>query len=367
MPIRPRRRITAALLGGLIALSVPALATAPAGAATGDITEFSAGITAGGAPADIASGPDGNLWFTELAGRIGRITTAGVVTEFSAGITTGSQPVGIASGPDGNLWFTECGGNRIGRITTAGVVTEFSTGITTGSLPRDITAGPDENLWFTEESGNRIGRITTTGVVTEFGAGITPGSQPNGIVTGPDGNLWFGEVTGDRVGRITPAGVVTEFASGISPASGPLRVAAGPDGNIWFTELFGDRIGRLKIDQADLRVRLRAPDHARLGSTYEYTLTVTNRGPDTARDVTVTLSRRLGLAVVGVSPAAHELTWRFGSLAPGRQRTFHVWVRAAGKPRTVTATAHVTAATFDPVPANNTATAGTRITQRDRD
>jgi Protein of unknown function (DUF3089)/Divergent InlB B-repeat domain len=63
-------------------------------------------------------GPDGNLWFTESEGnRIGRISPlTGEVTEFSTGITPESFPNKIAAGPDGNLWFTEYFGNRIGRI-----------------------------------------------------------------------------------------------------------------------------------------------------------------------------------------------------------------------------------------------------------
>jgi hypothetical protein len=44
-------------------------------------------------------------------------------TEFPS---TGGGPYGITSGPDGNLWFTELRGNQIGRITTAGTLTEFS-------------------------------------------------------------------------------------------------------------------------------------------------------------------------------------------------------------------------------------------------
>jgi len=34
-------------------------------------------------------------------------------------------PIGITAGPDGNLWFTEMVAGKVGRITTAGVVTEF--------------------------------------------------------------------------------------------------------------------------------------------------------------------------------------------------------------------------------------------------
>ena len=69
------------------------------------------------------------------------------------------RAVGIASGPDGNLWFTEFGSEQIGRINpTTHAITETSLP-TAGSKPDGITAGPDGNLWFTEASGNRIGSI----------------------------------------------------------------------------------------------------------------------------------------------------------------------------------------------------------------
>jgi virginiamycin B lyase len=74
--------------------------------------------------------------------------------------TTGSSPWGIAAGPDGALWFTDLAGN-IGRITTSGGFTEYAVP-TAGSSPSDIAAGPDGALWFTEPGGNKIGRITLT-------------------------------------------------------------------------------------------------------------------------------------------------------------------------------------------------------------
>ena len=42
--------------------------------------------------------------------------SGGSITEFAAGITAGAAPNAIASGPDGNLWFSESTGNRIARI-----------------------------------------------------------------------------------------------------------------------------------------------------------------------------------------------------------------------------------------------------------
>src|SRR5260370_37288280 len=45
------------------------------------------------------------------------------ITEFPL-LSNDSGPSGITAGPDGNLWFTQAGG-KIGRITPAGNITEF--------------------------------------------------------------------------------------------------------------------------------------------------------------------------------------------------------------------------------------------------
>src|SRR5438034_225312 len=168
-----------------------------------------------GLPQFITAGPDGNLWFTELFSRIGRITTSGVITEFP--VPTAGNPNGITAGPDGNLWFADYGADKIGKITTSGVITEFS--VPTPGNPYGITAGPDGNLWFTEFTGHNIGKITTSGVITEFSPPQT-NSYTFGITAGPDGNLWFTEaitIVGNpntyvsKIGRITTIAAMTEF------------------------------------------------------------------------------------------------------------------------------------------------------------
>jgi len=81
----------------------------------GVLTQFSAASasTQGG----ITLGADGALWYAGTGGKIGRITTSGALTEIfvSAGFTSPRQ---IAAGPDGNIWFTEINANKIGRVTT---------------------------------------------------------------------------------------------------------------------------------------------------------------------------------------------------------------------------------------------------------
>jgi hypothetical protein len=181
-------------------------------------------------PNYITAGPDGALWFSELAAnQIGRVTTAGVFTEY--GIPTPKRgPYGITAGPDGALWFVEYNGNNIGRITTAGAIAEYAIP-TPASGPLSITAGPDGALWFVEYGGNNIGRITAGGVIAEYALpAVLYGS--NNIAAGPDGALWFAEYGGSgnssaKIGRINMAGVVTEYAL---PASITAPYAIAPAG-----------------------------------------------------------------------------------------------------------------------------------------
>src|SRR2546421_6418564 len=116
---------------------------------SGAVTEFEL-PDAGGIAFGIAVGPDKNIWITVTAvgqGRpdwIARIYSSGEVTKFPAGTGSGSypgtSPEGITAGPDGNIWFTEAGAGRIGRITPAGVLTEVPIGDPESS-PRGIVAG----------------------------------------------------------------------------------------------------------------------------------------------------------------------------------------------------------------------------------
>lgn len=203
-------------------------------------------------PFGIAAGPNGDVWFTELAGnRIGRITYHGKITEYNLP-NGGSSPVNIVAGPDGNMWFTEGSGNRIGRITQAGSITEFSKGLSPNSSPNGITTAAD-SIWFTEvgeyPNGIKIGKITTAGRITkQYQIPTAYNSNPQNLALGPDGKLWFAEANaGNAIGRCGRfKGNFAIFTSGLSYAAWPQGIAAGPDGNMWFTESGQTaRIGRI--------------------------------------------------------------------------------------------------------------------------
>lgn len=195
-------------------------------------------------PGDITKGPDGNVWFVEqLASRVGRITPEGVITEFPVPVEPptfdnyGSEQYRIArvdtitSGPDGNVWFSELAGGQpmagnhlangagaVGRITPNGEITQFSDqfkpgppdpnadpGVEPEPEPaglRGIAKGPDSNLWLLERTG--LVRITPSGQVTEFAAKFdlnVIGDEP--MVVGPHGTFWFVDGQGRDITRIT--------------------------------------------------------------------------------------------------------------------------------------------------------------------
>jgi len=195
-------------------------------------------------PTSITAGPDGNLWFTEAAGNIGRSTPRGSIIEFSVPTSnqTGeaaSSPEVIVAGPDGNLWFTDPGNHSVDRITTGGKITAFAV----SGAPHGLTVGPDNNLWFTEDNA-MLGRITPTGVVTEIALPLESPSNDDRITTGADGNLWLVEPGANKIGRVTTRGELTEFDIPTADSS-PSGIVRGPDGNVWFTELIGGKVGRI--------------------------------------------------------------------------------------------------------------------------
>jgi streptogramin lyase len=266
MPTGPRMRLgMATALLALLAFIVPALASANP---LGETTIYKSGLRATAFPINITAGPDGNVWFNDYklfssgVAAVGRVKPSGEITEYLqnadespklAGLNAGSEPIAVATGPDGNLWFTDrnLSAPAIGKINPASPETaeEFSAGLNAESNPQGIVAGPDGNLWFADasETTPAIGMINPSkpSEIKECSAGLNPGSRPRGIVAGSDGNLWFtdpGETTA-AIGRINPSTCeIKEFTvpgsgpGGGNSNAGPWGIALGADENVWFTE-----------------------------------------------------------------------------------------------------------------------------------
>lgn len=159
-----------------------------------------------------------------------------------------TAPAGIALGHDGALWFTAPGPGSIGRLDASGVAWFALEDASSG--PGAIVAGPDDALWFVLTDGNAIGRLTPAGGFDTYPL-PADGSSPAGITVGPDGALWFTERFGDRIGRIDPTtGTIEE--RDLPASSGPTAITAGPDGAVWFTEQWADGLGRIDPSTGDV-------------------------------------------------------------------------------------------------------------------
>jgi uncharacterized repeat protein (TIGR01451 family) len=122
---------------------------------------------------------------------------------------------------------------------------------------------------------------------------------------------------------------------------------------------------------ADLSIaKTAATDPVLPGANEDYTLTVTNNGPDAAANVTVSDAVPAGLAFVSASPgcalAGTTVTCTLGSLASGGSQSFTVTGRASGSAGdAITNTATVGSDTADPNPSNNATSATIEIASAD--
>ncbi|MDQ2631111.1 MAG: hypothetical protein M3Y75_09100 [Actinomycetota bacterium] len=169
------------------------------------ITLFHKGLAAGSHPREIVAAPDGNLWFSdngETTTAVGKASTSGQIQEFPVGSGPESGIWDIATGPTGDVWFTNRGTNEVGRVSPQGQVATLEHEQVFD--PRWITPGPDGNMWFTHWGG--IGKVTPAGAITNFREGLMPQASPEEIVSGPDGRLWFlsGDGFTSTIGRIIP-------------------------------------------------------------------------------------------------------------------------------------------------------------------
>jgi hypothetical protein len=169
------------------------------------------------------AGPDGNLWFTEYAGKVGMINpTTHAITEFpipTSKKNTVSLPFGITEGPDGNLWFAVRYGNSIGVATLNPASSTHL--VITQQPPSSVTAGSGFGL--TVQVQNNSGTLVPSfcGTVTVWLASDPRGTTLGGTVTvaASNGVATFSGLTLTQVGS-----GYTLYVS----ASGPTSTTTGP-------------------------------------------------------------------------------------------------------------------------------------------
>lgn len=169
------------------------------------------------APTAVVAAPGNAIWFTDASG-VNQIDAVGRIHRYPVN----SSPADLAAGPDGDVWFIDADADAIGHLTPDGRATEFAT----KGRPSDVAVGSDGNAWYIDQ-GN-LGRVKPSGLVTVFPLARRLGA-PRSIAAGPDGRLWIAQH--QFVDAVDTGGALTRYA--LRPSDSASLVAAGPDGRMW--------------------------------------------------------------------------------------------------------------------------------------
>jgi sugar lactone lactonase YvrE len=221
-------------------------------------------------PWGVAVGPDGNIYVALYgANAIAKVTPDGTVTTFAGSGVSGSAdgngtaasfqiPTGVAFDRAGNLYVSELPG-RIRKITPAGDVTTLVPASSGIGASYALAVDGDGVVYVPDFLNSQIWKVLPDGTLSVF-AGTTPGSDdgpvatatfitPVSIAVGRDGAVYVGDYSPGTIRRISRAGVVSTIAGNASasgstdgPATtvatlgGPTGLAFDAAGSLWFSD-----------------------------------------------------------------------------------------------------------------------------------
>jgi len=224
-------------------------------------------------------------------------------------------------------------------------------------------------------TGAQVGQFYTSGTNLAAGPVVSDSTLgrawvlPQNALTPADGNqiLAFDETTFKPVGAIVVAGTSTS-----GPSIGAVDLVRWGQNGLAFNTpnqiymLQSSLVKDLSQSPADLSVAIQAPSTAATGSALTYSITVTNKGPNAAQGVSVTATLASTIvyqstaASAGSCTATSEVICSLGSLASGATATVQV-TGTVLDPGSIESTALVASVAYDPVQANNIATATTTV------
>lgn len=192
----------------------------------------------------------GAVWFTlRGTGQIGRIDIATRTVQVYPIPTPDSRPTGIDVAADGQVWFAESTG-ALGKFDPAsGDFTRyaFPAGLFNAPYVEQLRIQNTRNIWFTLPESNAVGNFNP--VTGQFFVVPTGEQTPTGLALDEVGRPWVTARGSGAVGRYAP-GTVSQWAwfSAGAPDSAPTGIATfnTPEGReVWFAESNLAAVGRL--------------------------------------------------------------------------------------------------------------------------
>lgn len=208
-------------------------------------------IPESGVPSGIAMDGSGNLWIPVVqANKIVKFDVAGERFTAYNIPTTGSTPVGISVDRQGNVWFAEAAG-RIGKVDPAtGRITEYAPPNERSALDEPTAVFPDprsSTIYISEHGGHTITAFNPMlGIFREYPS-VNEGGLPFGMAMDSYGNLWYAQHEIDSVAVIDPR--TGAGAEAKVPITGSFIqwITSDDRGRIWFAAQRGASLGSITI------------------------------------------------------------------------------------------------------------------------
>jgi streptogramin lyase len=193
------------------------------------------------APQDLAFDTTGNLWFTLLGGRIGRLNPAtGAIQSWQVPVPQDAgraYPFSLAITP-GSVWFGYLSGGAVGKLDPAtGKVTLLPLANHQAGIYA-MTTDASGRIWFTEMQPAFLGSIDPkTGKVTELPVPHKAGDPSilYSLVATGDGSVWFASAGANAVVHYQASDNHFTFYTLPASQSIPFGMALGHNGAIWIS------------------------------------------------------------------------------------------------------------------------------------
>jgi virginiamycin B lyase len=183
---------------------------------------------------------DGVLWFTGQAGWYGRLDPAtGTVEVFAA--PRGTGPYGIAATPDGEVYFSSLAGSYLGAVDRASGEVAVIDPPTPGAGLRRVWSDSSGRLWVSEWFAGMVGVYDPE--VGEWEEWPLPGegAQAYAVFVDEADIVWLTDFTANAILRFDPATESFEsFPADGDPAE--VRQLLGRAGEVWGAESATDRL-----------------------------------------------------------------------------------------------------------------------------